>query len=483
MKKLNAMLFMALAAVFSFTSCSDDDDTAYGITGVTVTTAEGASYQGVINQATLAINVTVPMTTQAAELEACTILASATMGTTVTINGEALDGATFDLNDAIVLTATNGTESKAYTLTAIISDVADDLAAGKLISADVRGGGIPAGTYAYSVAQYDGKFYAFTNSFDAADSIGHYDVYTSTNGIRWTKDEAAGIIGGMGATPVVFNDELAVYGGVRIFGNDEDGNPAETQISWGMTNITAKGLRHYATTGNGWTDKYIAGDAQDQENRFNALVALGYMGGIDPLLYSFNNELYMLSGHICTYGSFQAPNRNLYKKAGDTFEPVEVADGLRSHNTVFVLNGELFYLGGTGGFFSESQLKKDVYKSTDGSTFTLAADSTAIGAIAGATVVTNDEGNTAYLFGGLQYDETGAQVMNSTIYKSTDGITWEAIEGINPEYKGAYKPYVMVENNVAWVFGGYNSIDGYYAPYSTTMNNMDVSFAAWAFAL
>ena len=39
MKKLNAMLLMALCAVFSFTSCSDDDnDTGFGITGVTVAT-------------------------------------------------------------------------------------------------------------------------------------------------------------------------------------------------------------------------------------------------------------------------------------------------------------------------------------------------------------------------------------------------------------------------------------------------------------
>ena len=44
MKKLNAMLLMALCAVFSFTSCSDDDnDTGFGITGVTVATSEAPS--------------------------------------------------------------------------------------------------------------------------------------------------------------------------------------------------------------------------------------------------------------------------------------------------------------------------------------------------------------------------------------------------------------------------------------------------------
>ena len=64
MKKLNAMLLMALCAVFSFTSCSDDDnDTGFGITGVTVATSEGASYTGVINQSALTIQCTVPMTT------------------------------------------------------------------------------------------------------------------------------------------------------------------------------------------------------------------------------------------------------------------------------------------------------------------------------------------------------------------------------------------------------------------------------------
>lgn len=82
MKKLNAMLLMALCAVFSFTSCSDDDnDTGFGITGVTVATSEGASYTGVINQSALTIQCTVPMTTQPSELEACSLTVIATMNT------------------------------------------------------------------------------------------------------------------------------------------------------------------------------------------------------------------------------------------------------------------------------------------------------------------------------------------------------------------------------------------------------------------
>ena len=163
MKKLNALLLMALCAVFSFTSCNDDsNDSGFGITGVTVTTAEGASYNGVINYSGLTIQCTVPMTTQASELEACTLTVTATMNTTVTVNGAAVAGATFDLNNPIVLTATHEGGSKDYTLTVVISDTEDDLAAGKQISADIRGGGIPGIVYDYSEALFDGNFYAFT---------------------------------------------------------------------------------------------------------------------------------------------------------------------------------------------------------------------------------------------------------------------------------------------------------------------------------
>lgn len=131
MKKLNALLLMALCAVFSFTSCSDDsNDTGFGITGITVATSEGASYTGTINQSALTIQCIVPMTTQPSELEACSLTVTATMNTNVTVNGAAVDGVTFDLNNPIVLTATHEGSSKNYTLTVVISDTEEDLAAG-----------------------------------------------------------------------------------------------------------------------------------------------------------------------------------------------------------------------------------------------------------------------------------------------------------------------------------------------------------------
>ena len=157
---------------------------------------------------------------------------------------------------------------------------------------------------------------------------------------------------------------------------------------------------------------------------------------------------------------------------------------LRAFCSTFVLNDEIFLLGGARGFVGTSTLQSAVSKSSDGETFATVADSTAVGPICGATVVTNNAGNTAYLFGGLYYDEAGARVMNNTIYKSTDGVTWTAVEGINEAYTGTFNPCVVVdENDIAWVFGGFNSFSGSYTPYSTTVDDMDPSFAAWAFAL
>lgn len=487
MKKLNALLLMALCAVFSFTSCSDDsNDTGFGITGITVATSEGASYTGTINQSALTIQCIVPMTTQPSELEACSLTVTATMNTSVTVNGAAVDGVTFDLNNPIVLTATNEGSSKNYTLTVVISDTEEDLAAGKQVSADIRAGGIPSNVYDYSVALYDGKFYAFTSGYTAADTAAFYQVFTSTNGVRWTEVNTEEVIGGMGARPIVINDKLYVMGGVRAFGADQGGNaPDLERISSWNVNFTLKSFRIFSTNGSSWTNETIEGNSALADDMFKMQVGLGSFGFVCPTLFTYNDNLYMESGVMMAFGMFQGANSQLWAKADTTYSMVSGASSfLRAHCSTFVLNDELYLMGGSRGFVGASNLQSAVAKSTDGENFATVADSTAVGPICGATVVTNKEGNTAYLFGGLYYNEEGARVMNNTIYKSTDGIEWTAVEGINSAYTGTFNPCVVVdENNIAWVFGGFNTFSGNYTPYSLTVDDMDPSFAAWAFAL
>ncbi len=485
MKKLNVMLFAAALAVLGFTSCDDDDDaTAFGITDITVTTAEGVSHQGDISQADLTITVMMPVTTQSSELEACTIAATATMGTTVTIDDKALPGNTFDLSSPVALIATCDGQTKTYALTVSCTEEDADLATGKRLTADLRNSGIPAGTYDYSVAFFKGKFYAFTA--ELTDSTANYGVYTSTNGIRWTELSTPEIIGGMGASPVVYNDKLYIMGGVRIFGTDKEGNAPELETGGWMSQLLLKTFRTWTTSdGAIWNNESIEGALDPTDPRgFSSQVFIGTFGFVGPTPFVFNEKLYLESGNTIVYGQLQANNGGLYVSAGETYTPVEGArEALRSYGSTFVLNNQLFTMGGNGGFFDPDMLRATVYSSADGETFTQVSDNTAVGAIAGATVVTNNAGNVAYLFGGCRYDESGALVMNSTIYRTEDGTTWTAVEGINPDYAGTVTPRVVVDNNdIAYVFGGFTKV-GTYSPYSFTIDEIESSFAAWAFQL
>lgn len=485
MKKLNVMLFAAALAVLGFTSCSDDDDAAaFGITGVTVTTAEGVSHQGVISQADLTITVTMPVTTQTSELEACTIAATATMGTTVTIDDKALEGSTFDLSSPITLTAACDGQTKAYVLTVSCTEEDADLATGKRLTADLRNSGIPAGTYDYSVAFFKGKFYAFTA--ELTDSTANYGVYTSTNGIRWTELSTPEIIGGMGASPVVYNDKLYVMGGIRIIGTDKEGNAPELEIGGWSTQLTLNTFRTWTTTdGATWNNESIEGSMEDPSDMFRVMVFRGAFGFLSPTPFVFNEKLYMESGNTMSFGMFQGANGQLYLSDGGTYTPIMSAmSALRSYCSTFVLNNKLFTMCGAGGFVGPATLQTAVYSSEDGENFITASDSTAVGALCGATVVTNNAGNVAYLFGGCYYDEEGARVMNNTIYRTEDGTTWTALENINSDYAGTFTPRVVVDDNdIAYVFGGFSSFSGNYTPYATSVDDMEPSFAAWAFQL
>ena len=157
---------------------------------------------------------------------------------------------------------------------------------------------------------------------------------------------------------------------------------------------------------------------------FKMLIGRGSFGFVCPTPFTYNNNLYMESGSMMAFGQFQGSNSQMWVKADTTYNMVSGASSfLRAFCSTFVLNDEIFLLGGARGYVGTSTLQSAVSKSSDGETFATVADSTTVGPICGATVVTNNAGNTAYLFGGLYYDEAGARVMNNTIYKSTDGVT------------------------------------------------------------
>ena len=472
MKKLNAMLFAAALAALGFTSCDDDDaagDAAsFGITEVSVTTKAGVSYTlSDISISQTELTITMPVTTRTSDLEACMIAAKATLNTTVTVDDKALAGNTFDLNNPVTLTATCDDQIKEYVLTVSCTEEDNtDPATGKCLTADLTRSGIPAGTYDYSVAFFKGKFYAFTAS--GTGDASEYSVYTSNNGISWEK-ASEDVIGGMGVSPVIYNDKLYVMGGVRL---NEDLPEQGGGGMLGGINLTT--FRTWTTTdGTSWTDESIA-DAQ---------IPLSSCF-LDPTPFVFGEKFYMETGNMIGFGRIQFHNQMLLVKEDAGYIPVQnPAMGGHSYSATFELNGKRFWLGGAGGAITPQSLQQDVYSTEDGTTFTQEATETAVGALCGATVVTNNAGTAAYLFGGCRYDENGERVMNDAIYRSEDGTTWTALEEINPKYAGTFTPNVVVDDNdIAYVFGGFTSVFDM-SPYSLTVDEIESSFAAWAFQL
>lgn len=214
----------------------------------------------------------------------------------------------------------------------------------------------------------------------------------------------------MGARPVVFDNKLYVMGGIRAIGTDQAGEAPEISSNGWSTSLTLKNFRVFTTeNGSTWTNETIEGNSALADDMFKMLVGLGSFGFVCPTLFTYNDNLYMENGSMMVYGQFQGSNSQLWAKADTTYSMVSGASSLlRSYCSTFVLNDELYLLGGSRGFVSASNLQTAVAKSTDGENFATVADSTAVGPICGATVVTNKEGNTAYLFGGLYYNEEGA---------------------------------------------------------------------------
>lgn len=478
MKKLNAMLFAAALAALGFTSCDDDDaagDAAsFGITEVSVTTKAGVSYTlSDISISQTELTITMPVTTQTSDLEACSIAAKATLNTTVTVDDKALEDSTFNLNNPVTLTAACDDQIKEYVLTVSCTEEDNtDPATGKCLTADLTRSGIPDGTYDYSVAFFKGKFYAFTAS--GTGDASEYSVYTSTNGISWEK--AADNIGGMGASPVIYNDKLYIMGGVRL---NED-TPAQGEGGGG--GMVPAGGTVRVTTFRTWTT--ADGDTWTDESTENPDVARSL--ALDPTLFVFGNTLYLESGNGVAMSATH--NQMLFVKGETDYTPSMswrmAGMSSYSYSATFELNGNRFWLGGSHGAFSNTTLSADVFSSSDCETFTQVSTSTEVGPIAGATIVTNNAGTAAYLFGGCCYNEEGGREMNNTIYRSEDGTTWTALEEINPKYAGTFTPNVVVDDNdIAYVFGGFTTVFDT-MPYSlTAVDEMEPSFAAWAFQL
>lgn len=83
-----------------------------------------------------------------------------------------------------------------------------------------------------------------------------------------------------------------------------------------------------------------------------------------------------------------------------------------------------------------------------------------MGNLYGMKVAAND--NVAYMFGGMILGEDGSQSVSNKIFRSTDGVNWEEVEA-RETYTGSFIPSIVLQGNVAWIFGGTEGVTGMYS--------------------
>ncbi len=160
----------------------------------------------------------------------------------------------------------------------------------------------------------------------------------------------------------------------------------------------------------------------------------------------FKNELYLIGGE----GSGSSLKNDVWKSSdGVTWTEVTTAQSKfteRYHHSVVEFNNELYLIGGEG---SGSSLKNDVWKSSDGATWTevTTAQSKFTERIGHSIVEFNNE---LYLIGG---EGSGSSFKND-VWKSLDGVTWTEVTTAQPKFAERHSHSVVEFNNELYLIGG-----------------------------
>lgn len=461
MKKHSFLGLAGLLCLSAFTACSDDDPTPLvAIKEVRITPADnavsvactGTAYSLQLDNKNDSVGYDVPVET----LKQASMQVTTTVGVGIEAyyQGQLVgDKVTVDATQPIQLEVRGYGQTRSYTVNVYQAHVAGEEPA--LKSSDMRQMGVNPKAFDFDVTLFNDKFYAVTSS-KKEDGVISYQLYASDNGIKWNEvnytctnaENQPSAIGGRGARLAVLGNRMYVLGGGRFDGPDEFGNDAE--LSWGSA--TVANWRSFSTA-DGVT--------------FKADIAAAEKKHPDPTCYStvavLADKIYYQGGFSGqAFGQWQCGNQFLSSGDGKTYEELNSNIGLQSRHqaSYFELNGKLWILGGYNSFISESQFKSDVHSSVDGVNWTKEAETTEIGKIAGAKVVKSDE-NVLYAFGGECFVD-GKQVISDKVYRSTDGIHWEAVK-VAALYVPRRSPKVVVKGNIAYIFGGYSDIsDGFY---------------------
>ena len=118
----------------------------------------------------------------------------------------------------------------------------------------------------------------------------------------------------------------------------------------------------------------------------------------------------------------------------------------------FSFKGKLWAIGGFTNFISADWMTNAIYSSTDGENWTQEGTlPEGMTNMFGMKVVAGED--VAYMFGGETFGEGGNEFVAQQIFRSEDGVNWEAVE-TPANFTARRNARAAVSGNVAWVFGG-----------------------------
>lgn len=481
MKKTLWMMAFALAGTMAVcSSCSDDDEdtgVAVGITEATVTPSGSLkAYKCVADQNANKIENTtdsVDWDVTDAALVNATVTVTPTLGSTVYYNGVAVSAAGIEVNvtSPVTLEARDDAgNTRVYTLYVVRAKSAGS---NDMVLKSSSFNGLPAGLADFDMTYFNGKFYAITASvsgetencqlFSSVDGLSWNEVAyrTETAGINLPEGQDGFVIGGEGARLQVFNNRMYVLGGVRSKGADKYGNPAEADEDWfGNTVPELKGWRS-CSTADGVT---FRADTLNMSyvNSGGTTLSSSMMAVCYPSVATLGSKMYVKGGYTFAFFTAQCKQQLVATENGKDWTDLDPVDEegnsldvhRRLHDAFFSFKGKLWVVGGFGNWIDQSNVRSNVYSSTDGTIWKKEADlPESMTGIVGMRVVCNDK--VAYMFGG-EFVRAEGVTMNEKIYRSTDGVTWEEVEA-PASFTPRVSPVLVSQGNSAVIFGGYTT--------------------------
>lgn len=478
--KMKFFWMWAAAVVLGFTACSDDDDeAAVGITAGTITPAGSSiTYQlkAAGNNVLDNKDDSVAWDVTDAALKEAVLKVTPTLDATVFYNGDEVteEGIVVDATVPITVTAMKDKKTVICTINVFRAQEAVEgltkkatLVSNKVVWRDA--------------AYWKNKFWLFTVTNEITDpeagtALEKYVLSSSLDGINFTtvdykitnvEDE---VLGGEGARLIPLGDKLYVLNGWRSLGTDIYGNEPEFMVGY-LGRVAAPST---------WCG-FVTSDGENFESLAEKVsIVQGEMELPASILYLYNNaygqtvafkgNIYQFGGFLSSFGMVQVA-RNVMRSADGTnwmlLSPKD-AEGAsiglpHLGSEVFVLNDKLFLINGFTNFVAASQANRTVFCSSDGETWEAVDEIKGIDCIYQGRVVS--DGKIAYLIGGEILGEDGTRTLNDKIYKSTDGIKWTEVETPS-SFVGTRFPSAVTVGSIVWLYGGTTSVsEGSYADY------------------